>query len=45
VRFADERGWWQNVVFELAATDSQEQFAAVERFWGAHRADSERPTD
>lgn len=38
VRFEDERGWWQNVVFELAAAFADEQHAAVTRAWEARQA-------
>lgn len=33
VRFEDERGWWQNVVFELAGTYADEQHQALARAW------------
>jgi hypothetical protein len=39
VRFEDDRGWWQNVVFELADSDGDAQLEAVERFWRSHRLD------
>lgn len=37
LRIADERGWWQNVVFELAPACLAEQVEAVERYWQQHR--------
>lgn len=36
VRYEDDRGWWQNVIFELSAADGASQAEAVERFWRAH---------
>lgn len=36
VRFEDERGWWQNVVFELGGPHAKEQSAEVERYWRQH---------
>ena len=33
VRFEDERGWWQNVVFELAGAYADEQHQAIARAW------------
>lgn len=33
VRYKDERGWWQNVVFELAPALAAQQFAEVQTFW------------
>jgi hypothetical protein len=41
VRFEDARGWWQNVIFELAPANRDEQVAAVERFWRNHDAGPE----
>lgn len=37
VRFEDERGWWQNVVFELAPPHADEQAREVMAFWERHR--------
>ena len=37
VRFEDERGWWQNVVFELAPPHGEEQAREVQAFWERHR--------
>lgn len=37
VRFEDERGWWQNVVFELAPPHDDEQAREVTAFWERHR--------
>jgi hypothetical protein len=33
VRYLDERGWWQNVVFELAPALAAQQVAEVEGYW------------
>lgn len=40
LRFEDERGWWQNVVFELAATYADDQHAALARAWRERQADA-----
>ena len=39
VRFEDERGWWQNVVFELATAYADAQHVALERAWREQRAE------
>jgi hypothetical protein len=45
VRFEDDRGWWQNVVFELCPTDCEEQTAAIERFWDTYRTSIDTSAD
>jgi hypothetical protein len=40
VRFEDERGWWQNVVFELAPTFEDLQFEELNGTWALARADA-----
>ncbi len=39
VRYEDERGWWQNVVFELAGTYADDQHAALARAWRERQAE------
>jgi hypothetical protein len=45
VRYMDERGWWQNVIFELSATAAAQQLAEVQAFWQKFRQqpDGETP--
>lgn len=33
VRYEDDRGWWQNVVFELAGAYADEQHGAMAKAW------------
>lgn len=42
VRFEDERGWWQNVVFELAPTYADQQFEEIEGNWRLAQAHAEQ---
>ena len=37
VRYQDERGWWQNVIFELATANAGQQAQEIQRFWEQHR--------
>lgn len=41
VRYQDERGWWQNVVLELSSELASEQADEIQRFWVAHRDESD----
>lgn len=37
VRYQDARGWWQNVILELAPDMAGQQVEAIQRFWAEHR--------
>lgn len=41
VRFEDDRGWWQNVIFEVGPGHGSQQLAEVERFWRQHKSAEE----
>jgi hypothetical protein len=38
IRFEDERGWWQNVVLELAPAHADEQEREVTAYWESYGA-------
>ncbi|MNS24362.1 hypothetical protein D3C72_562080 [compost metagenome] len=37
VRYQDERGWWQNVILELAPAHAPQQAQEIESFWARYK--------